>query len=98
VRVAVEEYLVRNHQQQCVLSSGVDSPLAEEFVYRHCCNDPLKPRSLIFNRGHLVIKRHVGINSHNAPAYLEDYAKLSLKKYRPIAARNEDEKVFKGLL
>jgi hypothetical protein len=29
---------------------------------------------------------------------IEDYAKPSLKKYRPIAARNEDEKVFSGLL
>ncbi len=28
----------------------------------------------------------------------EGYAKLSLKKYRPIAARNEDRKVFNGLL
>jgi hypothetical protein len=27
----------------------------------------------------------------------EGYAKLSLKKYRPIAARNENEKVFNGL-
>ncbi len=27
----------------------------------------------------------------------EAYAKLSLKKYRPIAARNEDKKVFSGL-
>ena len=26
------------------------------------------------------------------------YAKLSLRKYRPIAARNEDKKVFSGLL
>ena len=28
----------------------------------------------------------------------EAYAKLSLKKYRPMAARNEDKKVFSGLL
>jgi transposase len=28
----------------------------------------------------------------------EDYAKPSLKKYRPTAARNEDKKVFSGLL
>ena len=28
----------------------------------------------------------------------EAYAKVSLKKYRPIAARNEDKKVFSGLL
>jgi hypothetical protein len=28
----------------------------------------------------------------------EDYAKPSLKKYRPMAARNEDKKVFSGLL
>jgi hypothetical protein len=28
----------------------------------------------------------------------EAYAKLSLKKYRPIAARNEDAKVSIGLL
>jgi len=31
-------------------------------------------------------------------ADLEAYAKVSLKKYRPIAARNEDKKVFSGLL
>jgi hypothetical protein len=29
---------------------------------------------------------------------LEDYAKPSLKKYKPTAARNEDKKVFSGLL
>lgn len=28
----------------------------------------------------------------------EAYAKLSLKKYRPMAARNVDKKVFSGLL
>jgi hypothetical protein len=28
----------------------------------------------------------------------EGYAKVSLKKYRPMAARNEDGKVFNGLL
>lgn len=28
----------------------------------------------------------------------EAYAKASLKKYRPTAARNEDKKVFSGLL
>jgi hypothetical protein len=28
----------------------------------------------------------------------ESYAKASLKKYRSIAARNEDKKVFNGLL
>ena len=30
--------------------------------------------------------------------YHEGYAKASLKKCRPIAARNEDKKVFNGLL
>jgi tetratricopeptide (TPR) repeat protein len=30
--------------------------------------------------------------------YYEAYAKLSLKKYRPMAARNEDRNVFSGLL
>jgi hypothetical protein len=29
---------------------------------------------------------------------MEAYAKLSLKKYRPMAARNEGKKVFSGLL
>jgi hypothetical protein len=28
----------------------------------------------------------------------EAYAKVSLKKYRPMAARNEDRNVFSGLL
>jgi hypothetical protein len=28
--------------------------------------------------------------------HLEGYAKLSLKKYSPIAARNDDLKVFRG--
>ncbi len=32
------------------------------------------------------------------PQYIEAYAKVSLKKYRPIAARNDDTKVFSGLL
>ncbi len=31
-------------------------------------------------------------------AYLEGYAKLSLKKYRPIAARNDDKNVLRGRL
>jgi Protein of unknown function (DUF4238) len=30
--------------------------------------------------------------------HLEAYAKASLKKYRPIAVRNDDKKVFSGLL
>jgi len=30
--------------------------------------------------------------------HIEAYAKLSLKKYRPMAARNENKKVFSGLL
>jgi len=32
------------------------------------------------------------------PTATEGYAKPSLKKCRPIAARNEDEKVFSGRL
>ncbi len=32
------------------------------------------------------------------PQYIEAYAKVSLKKYRPIAARNDDAKVFSRLL
>jgi hypothetical protein len=41
-----------------------------------------------------------GIEDEAAPAttHTEGYAKLSLKKYRPIAARNEDRKVVNGLL
>src|SRR5450755_266965 len=39
--------------------------------------------------------RTIGVLSH---VYIEAYAKLSLKKYRPMAARNEDKKVFSGLL
>jgi hypothetical protein len=31
------------------------------------------------------------------PGLPEDYAKLSLKKYNPTAARNDDVKVFRGL-
>ena len=33
-----------------------------------------------------------------AARHMEAYAKASLKKYRPIAARNEDKKVCSGLL
>jgi len=33
-----------------------------------------------------------------AKKYVESYAKPSLKKCRPIAARNEDKKVFSGRL
>jgi hypothetical protein len=40
----------------------------------------------------------VRINHNNYKIHWEGYAKLSLKKYRPIAARNEDRKVFNGLL
>ncbi|MBV9058908.1 MAG: hypothetical protein JOZ09_07090 [Pseudonocardiales bacterium] len=35
---------------------------------------------------------------YSRPMAKEAYAKVSLKKYRPIAARNEDKKVFSGLL
>jgi hypothetical protein len=41
------------------------------------------------------------VNEHRWPLYsehMEGYAKLSLKKYRPMAARNEDKNVFSGLL
>jgi len=38
------------------------------------------------------------IEEIGAEVTTEDYAKSSLKKYRPIAARNEDKKVFNGLL
>ena len=40
----------------------------------------------------------VGIADALADIVYEGYAKLSLKKYRPIAARNDDKKVFSGLL
>jgi hypothetical protein len=37
--------------------------------------------------------------THNVNGQIyEGYAKLSLKKYRPIAARNEGMNVFRGLL
>jgi hypothetical protein len=35
---------------------------------------------------------------YKASESYEGYAKLSLKKYRPIAARKDDEKVINGLL
>jgi hypothetical protein len=39
------------------------------------------------------------VNDDFGPFFLqEDYAKPSLKKYKPTAARNEDKKVFSGLL
>jgi len=37
-------------------------------------------------------------SSHGCLRHIEGYAKPSLKKCRPIAARNEDEKVFSGRL
>jgi RNA-directed DNA polymerase len=43
-------------------------------------------------------RRGLGIPVIADRALQEDYAKPSLKKYRPMAARNEDEKVFSGLL
>jgi hypothetical protein len=42
-----------------------------------------------------LVKHHA--DSKQIGGDIEGYAKLSLKKYRPIAARNEDEKVFNGL-
>ena len=38
------------------------------------------------------------VHSTLGAGYQEDYAKLSLKKCRPMAARNEDRNVFSGLL
>jgi hypothetical protein len=57
-------------------------------------------------KGHRTPKKQVGTATrstycHPAVTRLNDpegYAKLSLKKYMPIAARNEDTKVFNGLL
>ena len=37
-------------------------------------------------------------HSEHGPTDLEAYAKVSLKKYKPMAARNEDRNVSSGLL
>lgn len=44
----------------------------------------------------LLIRR--SISKPRELAYYEAYAKASMKKYRPMAARDEDKKVFSGLL
>jgi len=61
---------------------------------------------LSLNAHNLVGFPELGLMAHRGAWHLavghrrgiEGYAKLSLKKYRPIAARNEDRKVFSGLL
>ncbi len=45
-----------------------------------------------------VVGRGITINDPAVLQNLEGYAKPSLKKCRPIAARNEDKKVFSGRL
>jgi hypothetical protein len=39
-----------------------------------------------------------GLFRYSRAADMEAYAKPSLKKYKPMAARNEDRKVLRGLL
>jgi hypothetical protein len=46
----------------------------------------------------LQVSSNSSTNQGGPCRFKEGYAKLSLKKYRPIAARNEDRKVFNGLL
>jgi hypothetical protein len=46
----------------------------------------------------LFVAYGVTLRGDKPSADIEAYAKLSLKKYRPMAARNEDKKVFSGLL
>jgi hypothetical protein len=47
----------------------------------------------------LLVRLHYRLLSYSArTAGRTDYAKPSLKKYRPMTARNEDKKVFSGLL
>jgi hypothetical protein len=41
---------------------------------------------------------HYALRTETGPVDQEAYAKASLKKYRPIATRNEDKKAFSGLL
>ena len=48
--------------------------------------------------GPLFITKTAGRLDQPEAWHMEAYAKPSLKKYRPIAARNEDKKVFSGLL
>jgi hypothetical protein len=45
----------------------------------------------------LMVQHYVYEIADRQHCHMEGYAKLSLKKYRPMAARNEDKKVFSGL-
>jgi len=49
-------------------------------------------------RGEWCELAHQKFGLRLVPAHQEGYAKPSLKKCRPIAARNEDKKVFSGRL
>jgi hypothetical protein len=44
-----------------------------------------------------AISESLALTYDNGSIVIKAYAKLSLKKYRPIAARNEDAKVPSGL-
>ena len=46
----------------------------------------------------LLVSLHDKATATGTQIHLEGYAKASLKKCTPIAARNEDKKVFNGLL
>jgi hypothetical protein len=51
-----------------------------------------------FGERELIFDQHKISDLFRMHPLREAYAKPSLKKYRPIAARNEDKKVFSGLL
>jgi hypothetical protein len=55
-------------------------------------------RDLIDVQVHCNLRIPYHGNQENVLRLKEDYAKLSLKKYRPMAARNDDRNVFSGLL
>jgi hypothetical protein len=56
---------------------------------------PTRSHRLNHDLNHSVINTH---HIDDTKPIQEDYAKPSLKKYKPTAARNEDKKVFSGLL
>jgi Phage integrase family len=73
---------------------GHDSPRAV-MIYQHATT--VEDRAIADRLSGLVDAHRAESDDANEVDF-EAYAKPTLKKYRPMAARNEDKKVFNGLL
>ena len=98
------EPILRTHQGHLLPIPDLIA-LTDEVIYRAGVPDvdPARVQGTMMqdieNRCSELLARHVNAGAAAGMTMLkEGYAKPSLKKCRPIAARNEDKKVFSGRL